>query len=407
VPASRTAAGGFLAYLGGAGGTYTRSNGDSFWAPPALGADGKLDPLASLHPLGPGLAVGDLDGSGILDDIALSTYRALPARVVLRVRTGGSAAERTLTAAFDGAQYTPDELSVLDVNGDGVGDVLAHGFVQAGPLWDEAVLVWFGPFAGDRTAADVLLQPRTEPTVSTTPPFARGLALVDVDGDGARDLVVGGAGADGPDGANLVAGGIFRGPISAPAGSVLSPTWPTARVAMPYAVEGMGAIAVSGIPGVSFGIAGVRFADGPAWALGLYGPGGLTGTVYATSSFPATAAAGPRPSSRQLRARDVTGLGAPLSIALGNGWSDGEWRTSLDVAHLEADGAGGVTLSTVAVPPPAPGQLFGYDAAALADRTGDGTLELAASAPLQGLSCFDGSSCPAGAIFVFSGADVR
>jgi hypothetical protein len=403
IPASRTSSGGALAFLAQADGTYSLSLAHSMYRQYGTDAEGHLVPSSVARPLGIGLAVGDLDGSGSPDDAAMTTYGELPGEVVLQIRSGGSVALRTLPGVFGGVWYVPEAVTLLDVNGDGADDVLAHAFPVSGPPYDEAVLVWLAPFPADRTAADAVLKPSTGPNALATG-FGRGIVLADVDGDGTGDVVLGGAGADAIPLGDRAAGSVFRGPMAARS----DPIAPSAILAAPFQLEGMGAFTTS-IPGAGFGVAGLLFEAAPGWGLALYDrrAGHGNAPIDPAAVFPASSGGGTRPGNRTLHVRDVTGLGSAASIALGSGWNAGGWNTAFDLGHLSSGAGGSLALRSVAVPAPYEGRLFGYDAGLLGDMTQDGARDLAVSSPLELLTCYEGPPCEVGVVWVFSGADVR
>lgn len=181
-------------------------------------------------------ALGDLDGDGNLDVLGVAEDAG---DLVVRVwwgpfPPGASYAldAHDVVARVAGLEPAGEPV-VEDLDGDGAADLAVAAAEGGEPRGMRArvVVVVAGPFAAGsaaRTAVTTRIAPVDPPTVPPRASFGWTLAAADVDGDGARDLVVGDPSAEEEDGAVYV----FRGPLAA-GGLATSAAWATLVGARP------------------------------------------------------------------------------------------------------------------------------------------------------------------------------
>ena len=160
----------------------------------------------------------DVDGDGIGDILAAAPYASGsgPYSGAAYVVYGGVLGDLDLGSA-DGTflgegpgDYAGEELTLGDVDGDGLADVIVGSYNSAGGSYAGAAYVVYGPAGGttDLGSADVILRgERASQYVGL------GLSVADLDGDGVGELAVGATG----DSASGSASGsvyLFYGPLS-------------------------------------------------------------------------------------------------------------------------------------------------------------------------------------------------
>ena len=151
------------------------------------------------------LHVGDVTGDGVLDVVATASGADLGGSVdvgAVYVWAGATTISGAPTAVLstgglDGDRFGSTHLRLVDISGDDVLDVVAaspdadtHGLVDTG-----AVVVWLGGSAlgnanGGTRPADATLSPATGGAgLQLTRSDGQGLHMVDVTGDGVRDVL--------------------------------------------------------------------------------------------------------------------------------------------------------------------------------------------------------------------------
>lgn len=180
--------------------------------------------------VGQALATGDVNGDGVTDLLAGSPFAGRepgsppggPRTEVgaVYVIFGSSALGGELNIAFDDADFTITgeerfgqlglAVAAGDVNGDGVDDV-----ITAAPLKDVAGVTDAGEvyiFYGSPELAGTALYRDADVTFHTgtlQDKLGAALAVADLDGDGAGELIVSSPQADGPDDTRQVAGEVY------------------------------------------------------------------------------------------------------------------------------------------------------------------------------------------------------
>ncbi len=159
----------------------------------------------------------DLDGDGIGDILAVAPYASVsgPYSGTAYIIYGGVTGDFDLASA-DGmlygeapSDYAGEELAMGDVDGDGLADVVVGAYDTANRNAGAAYVV-YGPASGtmDLASADIVLR-GDDPSQQV----GLGLAVADLDEDGAGELLVGGIG-DSTGGRNAGAAWLFFGPGS-------------------------------------------------------------------------------------------------------------------------------------------------------------------------------------------------
>lgn len=159
----------------------------------------------------------DLDGDGVGDILAAAPYASAsgPYSGTAYVVYGGVTGDLSLADA-DGmlfgeapSDYAGEELTMGDVDGDGLADVVvaAYGTMERNA---GAAYVVYGPASGTRGLAEADIVLRGDDTNQL---FGLGLAVADVNGDGAGELLVGGIG-DSTEARSAGAAWLFFGPLS-------------------------------------------------------------------------------------------------------------------------------------------------------------------------------------------------
>ncbi len=149
---------------------------------PAMGDD--------LGFFGASLAAGDVNSDGLTDLIVGAPERGM---VVILFGVSGSTRFGTLTATIQGPPEAPKfgtTVSVGDVNGDGIGDIIVSDptATASGRADIGRVYVFFGSSTLRRTPDLIITNPDT---TEQNQDFGFALATADLDGDGKSDLVIG------------------------------------------------------------------------------------------------------------------------------------------------------------------------------------------------------------------------
>ena len=392
---------------------------------------------------GQGLQVGDVTGDGILDAVILD--RSADISSVVDIGAIFVFAGRTLPASTPTATLTipgaasGDRLGdvsqgtgvqLADVTGDGVLDIVAGAmYADVGATGDAGkILVWRG--GGGLTGTPA---PRATLTIPSGQAGDRlgylnggpGIEILDFTGDGIPDVVAGAS--DWDNGSTLDVGAIFlwaggaglagtpapRATLrvnNAVAGDRLGTNWwgwPTHAPLLFADVTGDGRLdLLVATPLADNGTT----ADAGAVYVWAAGPG-FTGTQFPSSILRIGGAAaqdyvGAAASGRGVQVADVTGDGTP-DIIVGASYVDA--GTNQDAGAVYVWGGGAALTST-----PSPlatlavgvstswqtlGQVNGGDGIALAEVTGDGTLDV-----LVGASQWDnGATLGVGVVFVWAG----
>lgn len=297
-----------------------------------------------------------------------------------------SLADADVTVEGQGADEIGYGMAVGDVNGDGVPDVvLGAPFHNATAPRSGAAFVFFGPVEpGDLTVDDADVRIRGT---------ARGgwagnsLAVADVDGDGADDLLVGApgsdAGADGAGAVHVLSGGPdLNGTVS------LSAADATLAGTVPGSLTGYSVAAanVTGDDAADIVVGAPRGEGEPGRAYLVDGQRVMDANTTSLSDADATfvgEAAGDEAGWRVAIARNVTGdpavvVGAPRNDAAGENAGaayavgppfEGE-RSLGDAATVRRGAAGG--------------DFAGWSVAAPGDVDGDGRSDLLVGAPFAG-----------------------
>lgn len=167
----------------------------------AASADIKLTGAEAQDRLGEDIALGDVNGDGIADIVAGSAFHAILAGEVYvflggagLASRGADSADATFSGSF-GSDIFGQRLSVGDVNGDGIGDVVvgAPGADLNGTNSGAAYVFFGGAGLADRAAsqADVIID-GDHPVDKLGDDVSTG----DINGDGIDDLLLGAREAD-------------------------------------------------------------------------------------------------------------------------------------------------------------------------------------------------------------------
>lgn len=141
-------------------------------------------------PIGPGVAVADLDGDG-RDDLAIGGTTGERGRLLSNM--GGGQHLMYGSSLFDDASFTPDAMPLLfELNGDGHADLLVPKGGVGRPPGDAA----YRPKAYINRA-DGRFDPAPEDTLPPIAPSAGPVAAADYDRDGDLDVFLGGRGVPG------------------------------------------------------------------------------------------------------------------------------------------------------------------------------------------------------------------
>lgn len=362
-------------------------------ATPSLTIDPPWSPIVAEQRFGSSVAIGDLTGDGI-GDLAVGAVGSV------YLYPGSASGLSTSSPSSGNVSTTATSVSVAvvgDVQGDGYED-LAVGVRAPG---DESVTVFYGDASGLSGSGDVQIE---SPTRFDEPDAGFGASVAgagDVDGDGYLDVIVGAPGSDATahdaGRAYVFRGGLYD--LSAYPDLTLDP--PTAQAGAGFGASVAGAdLDADGFSDLVIGAPtsdGVRTGEGRVVvfrgnevlarvvsSLALDAPGDEAGARFGAS----------------IAIGDVTGDGVP-DLAVGAPGADG---TLVDAgrAFVYAGSASGLASAPVATLGDASGTTgaaLGSALAVIGDVDGDGTLELAVGAPLDG-----GVATSAGATLVFRGA---
>lgn len=275
------------------------------------------------------LAVGDLDGDGLLD-VAVASADSLDSRLVL-LRGDGQGGLTQLTQLRAGD--TPYAVAIADLNQDGAADLLSADYLGA------SISVYAGqPAARGRFRGGVTLPAGAHPTA---------LLVGDLDGDGHPDVAA----------ANQVGGSVslFYNSDRAAGSPALGLRPASALPAGPH-LSALGALPLAGATTPSLLVTSTP--DGQSGALLLL-RGAAAGVFDAATSTPTA------PAPAALAIGDVTGDGLADAVL--------SHPESGLISVLPGDGRGGFGAARTYAIPGGPG---GPGALALADLDQDGRLDV-------------------------------